>query len=439
MEDFPIPVLMADRTIFHVDVNSAFLSWSASYRVNILGEQTDLRFLPSIVGGDQEKRHGIVLAKSTPAKRYGIQTGEAIVTARQKCPELVVIPPDYGLYVNASRAFIGKLKKYSDHVIQYSIDEAWVIFDGFESLYGKGQMVKLAYDLKDEIKEELGFTVNIGISNNFLLSKMAGDFSKPDKVHTLFPEEIQEKMWPLPVSELFFVGRATAKKLYALGIKTIGELANADEAMLRAHLKSMGGVIQGYARGEDLQPYMFTHDANKGYGNSLTAPQDIVTREYAGHLLLSLCETVGARLRTDNVKVSVVAVHITTNEFTRASRQMQLLTSTDVTEELYAAACQVFDRLWDGRTPIRQIGVATSKVQADSGRQYNLFDMQRYDRLEQLNKTVDAIRGRYGEDSVMRASFLKGNVSHMSGGLDKERRSGVTIGIDVEHENTRII
>ncbi|MBE5873862.1 MAG: DNA polymerase IV, partial [Lachnospiraceae bacterium] len=281
---------MTDRTIFHVDVNSAFLSWSASYRVNILGEQTDLRLLPSIVGGDQEKRHGIVLAKSTPAKRYGIQTGEAIVTARQKCPDLVVIPPDYGLYVNASRAFISKLKKYSDHVIQYSIDEAWVIFDGFESLYGKGQMVKLAYDLKDELKEELGFTVNIGISNNFLLSKMAGDFSKPDKVHTLFPEEIQEKMWPLPVSELFFVGRATTKKLFALGIKTIGELANADEAMLRAHLKSLGGVIQGYARGEDLQPYMFTHDANKGYGNSLTAPQDIVTREYAGHLLLSLCE-----------------------------------------------------------------------------------------------------------------------------------------------------
>jgi len=185
----------------------------------------------------------------------------------------------------------------------YSIDEAWACFDGFEHIYGKGREVELAMKIKKEIWKELGFTVNIGISNNFLLSKMAGDLSKPDKVHTLFPEEIEKKMWPLPVSELFFVGRATTKKLFNLGIKTIGELANADEEMIRAHLKTMGTVVQKYARGGDLEPYMYTHEANKGYGNSLTAPQDIATYEYADHLLLSLCETVGVRLRTDNVKV----------------------------------------------------------------------------------------------------------------------------------------
>lgn len=171
-------------------------------------------------------------------------------------------------------------------------------------------MVNFAYRLKDEIREELGFTVNIGISNNFLLSKMAGDFSKPDKVHTLFPEEIEEKLWPLAVSELFFVGKATANKLFSLGIKTIGDLAAADEQMIKAHLKTPGLLLQGYARGGDLQPYLFIHDANKGYGNSLTAPQDIVTVEYARHLLLSLCETVGARLRADEVKISVVSVLI---------------------------------------------------------------------------------------------------------------------------------
>lgn len=440
MENLSVPILMtSDRYVFHIDANSAFLSWSAAYRVSVLGEKVDLRQIPSIVGGDQEKRHGIVLAKSVPAKKYGIQTGEAIVTALQKCPNLVVVPPDYGLYVNASRAFINKLRQYSDNVIQYSIDEAWVVFDGFESLYGKGQMVKFAYDLKDEIKEELGFTVNIGISNNFLLSKMAGDFSKPDKVHTLFPDEIRIKMWTLPVSKLFFVGRATTKKLLSLGIKTIGELATADEQLIKAHLKTPGQIIQGYARGEDLQPYMFTHDANKGYGNSLTAPQDIVTLEYAKHLLLSLCETVGARLRADNVKISVVAVHITTYEFFYTNKQMQLLSPTDVTEEIYIATCQVFEKIWDKKTPIRQIGVRTSKVQSNVGRQYNLFDMQRYDRLEVLDRAIDGIRGKYGEDSIMRASFLQSNVSHMSGGLDKERRSGVTIGIDVEHENVRII
>lgn len=434
-----VPCVMAGRFIFHVDVNSAFLSWSAAYRVSVLGEKEDLRLIPSIVGGDREKRHGIVLAKSVPAKSYGIQTGEAIVTALQKCPNLVVIPPDYGLYVSASRAFIQKLKSYSDNVIQYSIDEAWAVFDGFEELYGRGQMVKFAYDLKEEIKEELGFTVNIGISTNFLLSKMAGDFSKPDKVHTLFPEEIEKKLWPLSVSELFFVGRATTQKLFSLGIKTIGELANADEQMIKAHLKTPGLVIQSYARGGDLEPYMFTHDTNKGYGNSMTAPRDIVTEDYARHLLLSLCETVGARLRADSVKISVVAVHITTCEFGYYNKQMQLTAATDVTEEIFEAACRVFRRLWDRKTPIRQIGVHTSKVQADVGRQYNLFDMQRFDRLEVLNRTIDKIRSQFGEDSVQRASFLRGDTSHMSGGLDKERRSGVTLGIDVEGEKARII
>lgn len=204
-------------------------------------------------------------------------------------------------------------------------------------------------------------------------------------------------------------------------------------------MKTPGVIIQGYARGVDLQPYMFTHEANKGYGNSMTAPQDITTPEYARHLILSLCETVGARLRADDVKISVVAVHITTYEFEYFNKQMQLMTATDVTMEIYRAACQVFEKLWDKRTPIRQIGVHTSKVQSDAGRQYNLFDLQKYDKFEVVDRTVDKIRSRFGEDSIFRASFLQSNVLHMSGGLDKERRSGVTIGIDVEHENARII
>ncbi len=403
--------------IFHIDVNSAFLSWTAAYRVNILGEKEDLRDIPSIIGGDQKKRHGIVLAKSIPAKKYGIQTGEAIVTARQKCPHLVVVPPDYGLYVKASGSFITKLKQYCDNVIQYSIDEAWCVFDGFEELYGKGQMKNFACRLKNEIRDELGFTVNIGISTNFLLSKMAGGFSKPDKVHTLFPGEIEKKMWPLPVSELFFVGRATTAKLHKLGIYTIGDLAKADDKVIKAHLKTTGLVVQGYARGMDLEPYMFTHEANKGYGNSLTAPVDITNSEYARHLMLSLCETIGARLREDNVRISQVSVHMTTNEFQYGSRQMQLPTATDVTEEIYGAAYRIFEKLWDKKTPIRQIGVHTSKVRTDAVRQYNFFDLEKYDRLEILDRTVDQIRKKYGEDAIFRAGFLKSNVPHMGGGL----------------------
>ncbi|MCM1268379.1 MAG: hypothetical protein NC302_10780, partial [Bacteroidales bacterium] len=218
-----------EKYVFHIDVNSAFLSWTAAYRVDVLGEKEDIRLIPSIVGGDQEKRHGIVLAKSTPAKKYGIRTGEPVVAAKRKCPGLVIVPPDYALYVKSSRAFMKILREYSDNVIQYSIDEAWVVFEGFGKLYGREQIVDLAYELKDRIKKELGFTVNVGVSVNFLLSKMAGDFSKPDKVHTLFPEEIARKMWPLPVSDLFLAGRATVEKLRGVGIQTIGELAQADE------------------------------------------------------------------------------------------------------------------------------------------------------------------------------------------------------------------
>lgn len=436
MADLPVPVAVG-KYVFHIDVNSAFLSWTAAYRVNVLGEKEDIRQIPSIVGGDQEKRHGIVLAKSTPAKKYGIQTGEPIVAAQRKCPGLVIVPPDYGLYVTSSRAFIKILKEYSDNVIQYSIDEAWIVFEGFEKLYGRGQMVKLAHELKDRIRDELGFTVNVGVSTNFLLSKTAGDFSKPDKVHTLFPEEVEEKMWPLPVSDLFFVGRATVETLHRLGIRTIGELAKADEGMISAHLKKHGQTIQGFARGGDLDPTMVFHEANKGYGNSLTAPVDIVTEEYARHLLLSLSETVGARLRADDVMVSVVSVHLTTCEFKRTNKQMQLDSPTNITEEIYEAACLILGKLWDKKTPIRQIGVHTSKVQDGAVRQYSIFDLEKSDKLEKLDRAVDRLREKYGEDAVFRASFLKSNVSHMSGGLNKERRSGVTLGINVEGENVR--
>ncbi len=439
MAYLPVPIAMG-KYVFHIDVNSAFLSWSAAYRVNVLGEQEDIRQIPSIVGGDQEKRHGIVLAKSTPAKKFGIQTGEPVVAALRKCPGLVVVPPDYGLYVTSSRAFIRILQEYSDQVIQYSIDEAWVVFEGFEKLYGRDQMVALAYELKDRIRDELGFTVNVGISSNFLLSKTAGDFSKPDKVHTLFPEEIEEKMWPLPVSDLFLCGRSTVEKLHRLGIRTIGELAVADEGMINAHLKKHGHTIQQFARGGDLDADMISHEANKGYGNSLTAPVDIVTEEYAKHLLLSLSETVGTRLRSDGVMIGLVSVHLTTCEFQRMNKQMPLDSPTNTTEEIYEAACQILRKLWDTKTPIRQIGVHTSKVQEDAARQYSIFDMMKDDKqekLEKLDRTIDRIRQRYGEDAVFRASFLKSNVSHMSGGLNKERRSGVTLGIDVEGENVR--
>lgn len=426
---------MIDYYVFHVDVNSAFLSWSASYRVNVLGEKIDYRNVPAIVGGDQESRHGIVLAKSIPAKKYDIQTGEPIVSAQKKCPELVILHPDYHLYVQASKALMAILRKYSDNVTQYSIDEAWAEFDGFYGLYGG--IVAFANELREEIKNELGFTVNIGISTNRLLAKMAGDFKKPDRVHTLFPWEIEKKMWPLPVGNLFFVGRATERKLNMLGILTIGELAKADLQILRTHMKSQADIVWNYAWGNDLMPYIYHQDTNRGYGNSMTAPSDVKTTVYAREIFLSLSETIGMRLRTDEAKISCLSVSITTCEFERFSKQMQLLSATDVTEEIYQNACDLFDTMWhEGaqRTPIRQLGIHTTKVSAGEYRQQNMFETLDYEKLAKMNRAVDAIRSKYGEDAIMRARFLKNPIKSMGGGLDEERRTGITTGIRLDKE-----
>lgn len=225
---------MAERIVFHVDANSAFLSWSAAHKVLVLHEETDLREVPSVVAGDKESRRGIILAKSTPAKKYGIQTGEPLFKALEKCPDLVVIPPDYELYVQASRAFVKMLRQFSPIVEQYSIDEAWVDMTGTQRLWGSPRLA--AEQMRRRILEELGFTVNIGISSNKLLAKMAGDFEKPNKVHTLFPEEMESKFWPLPVRDLFLVGAATEQKLKRMGIYTIGDLAQADVRILKKRL-----------------------------------------------------------------------------------------------------------------------------------------------------------------------------------------------------------
>lgn len=423
---------MSDKYIFHIDVNSAFLSWTAAYRVRVLGEEEDLRLLPSVIGGDQASRHGIVLAKSILAGKCGIHTGEPLVSAREKCPGLLVVPPDYHLYVSSSKALIQLLKKYSDCVVQYSIDEAWAEFEGYEKLYGSP--VAFANDLKNEIKEKLGFTVNIGISNNRLLAKMAGELEKPDKVHTLFPWEIPEKLWPQPVGNLFFVGKSARKKLASLGIRTIGELANTDLTYIRAHMKRPGEIIWNYANGRELCDYMFSHEENKGYGNSLTAPRDVEQLSFARQLLLSLCETVGMRLRADQVRITGISVSITTAEFQRMNRQMKLRNPTNITEELYSAACRLYEELWDGKTPVRQIGVHTTGVTHEGIRQYDLFDNGDYEKYEKWNQAIDEIRGKYGEDAVMRASFLHSGLSHTAGGLSRERRTGVTAGISMEKE-----
>ncbi|MDF2537507.1 MAG: dinB [Herbinix sp.] len=409
-----------EKIIFHIDVNSAFLSWEAVYRLHILGETTDLREIPSAVGGDIKKRHGIILAKSTPAKKYGVRTGDTINDALKLCPQLVLVPPHYDLYETSSKAFMEILKEFSPCVEQYSVDEAYCDMTGTIGLYGSA--VVAANLIKDRIYDELGFTVNVGISSNKLLAKMASDFKKPNLVHTLFPEEMEKKLWRLPVEELFYVGHATKKKLHALGINTIGELARTDLNILRAHFKKYGEVIYAFANGVDVSLVASETPANKGYGNSTTIAFDVDEEGAAKMILLSLSETVCTRLRADSVMATVVAVSIVDFEFHHASHQMTLFSATNTTNEIHKAACRLFDELWDG-LPVRKLGIHTSKVvKGDSIRQLNLFDMNRYERLSKLDVAVDNIRERYGENSIMRAIFLNNRIYHMAGGITPEKR-----------------
>jgi len=418
---------MAERVIFHVDANCAFLSWSAAYRVNVLGETLDLREVPSVVAGDKASRHSIILAKSGPAKKYGIQTGEPLFRALEKCPQLQVVTPDYGLYVEASRHFIEILRQFSPLVEQYSIDEAWVDMTGTQRLYGSPRIA--AEMLRERVWQELGFTVNIGISTNKLLSKMAGDFEKPNKIHTLYPDEIATKMWPLPVRDLFLVGPATEKKLKGLGIYTIGDLAETALPVLRKRLGKQGETLWHFANGRNADMVLPETAENKGYGNSTTTAKDIDNRE-AGHLvLLSLCETVAMRMRKDGQNGSCVAIHLRANDFSHFSHQLQLPGATNITSELFSAACKAFDEAWDGQTPLRQLGVQVTKLAKEPYQQYDLFSgltPVQYDRKLRLDETVDALRDRFGESVIYRAKFSGNPDAHMVGGLNKARRTGVT-------------
>lgn len=418
---------MAERVIFHVDANSAFLSWSAAYRVKVLGEEKDLRDVPSAVAGDKASRHSIILAKSTPAKKYGIQTGEPLFQALEKCPDLVVVQPDYELYVQASRSFVDMLRQFSPAVEQYSIDEAWVDMTGTERLWGPPRLA--AELMRKRIQEELGFTVNVGISSNKLLAKMAGDFEKPNKVHTLFPEEVEEKFWPLPVRDLFLVGASTERKLKLMGIYTIGDLAKADVRILKKRLGKHGETIWHFANGRNADAVTPEPSENKGYGNSTTTARDVTTKAEAQQVLLSLCETVAMRMRRDGKCGSCVSIHLRTNEFQHFSHQTMLHGATNITSELFEAACALFDEAWDGITPLRQLGVQMTRLSSEPYQQFDLFSgisPQQYERKLRLDETVDALRDKFGEDILRRGKFAQNPEEHMAGGLSRARRTGVT-------------
>lgn len=406
--------MKSNRVIFHIDVNSAYLSWTAVYRLQH-GYSIDLREISSVVGGDPASRHGIVLAKSTPAKRLGIETGETIYSAKQKCPDLFIVPPKYDLYLQSSNAMMELLREYTPKIQRFSIDECFLDFTGMENHYEEPEL--LAYEIKERIKKELGFTVNIGVSCNKLLAKMAGELKKPDKVHTLFPIEIKEKMWPLPVEELFMVGRKTAPKLHKLNINTIGDLANYDLNILMYKLKSHGELIWKYANGiESSEVKSSDYIQMKGIGNSTTISYDVEDRATAHKVILSLCEMVGMRLRNAKSQCSLIAISIRGSDFINYSRQRKICSSTDCTVEITKIACELFDEAWRFN-PIRHIGVSVSQISNNKVRQLSLFDEKNTEKDRALDNVIDSIRQKYGSKSIVRGVFIQSGVRPLNGGV----------------------
>lgn len=404
-----------DRTILHIDVNSAYLSWEAAYRL-LHGASLDLRDVPSVVGGDAEKRHGIVLAKSIPAKKYGIHTGEVLWQARSKCPDLIIIPPDYSLYMQCSNALMDLLSEYSPIVERYSVDECFL--DITQSL-GNNDPFNLAQEISRKVKNTLGFTVNIGVSTNKLLAKMGSELEKPDKVHTLYPNEIPKKMWPLSIKELFMVGRSTAPKLYRLNIFSIGQLARTNPDFLTAHFKSFGKVLWRYANGIDDSPVNPFGSIAKGIGNSTTAPFDVETEKEAFLFLLSLVETASSRLRSARLLAQVVSVSIRKTDLTFFSHQRRLLAPTDNTESLFKTVKSLFKELWDG-SPLRHMGVAFSSLCNDQFCQASLFEEGQIYKKKALDSSIDAIRLNYGDTSVVRGSFINSGIPPLMGGVAED-------------------
>lgn len=424
-----------DRIIFHIDVNSAYLSWSALEKLHN-GSSVDLRTIPAIVGGDMAKRHGVVLAKSIPAKAYGVVTGEPIVNALRKCPNLTLEPPDHKLYSRRSRELMALLSDICPDIEQVSVDECYMDYTAIRTRYPSPEAA--AHMIKDRVLEQLHFTVNVGVSDRKVLAKMASDFRKPNLVHTLYSHEIQEKMWPLPVSALFMCGRSSAETLHKLGILTIGDLARTDRSILEAHLKSHGTLLWEYANGIDDSEVATVHADAKGIGNSTTLSRDAEDRDTAHLVLLSLAESVARRLRDAGQCCHMVSVEIKYSTFKKVSHQTTLPAPANQTDLLYQTACALFDELWDG-APVRLLGLRSSKLTAAGEPvQMSLFDYtvptqadafahrQTSDsagtsadnaakdfpldsfsqKREKLDAALDSIRKRYGEDAVVRGSLM---------------------------------
>ena len=375
--------------------------------------EPDLRKVPSVIGGDPSSRTSIVTAKSIPAKTYGIVTGEPVSAALRKCPELVIAKADFKLYGECSRAFKGICREFTPVVEEFSIDECFMDMTAMGKLYP--DPIRAAHMLKDRIRDELGFTVNVGVAHNKLLAKMASDFTKPDRVHTLFEEEISSKMWPLPVGELFLCGKASTQKLRRLQINTIGDLASADAKAIQLVLgNKLGMQLWHYANGLDDSPVSAEREAPKGYSNELSFDDDITERRQGEKVLLHLADNVAARVRADGVRGFCVSVTIRGNDMKRRSHQHKLDAATDSTTKIYETAVALFGELWDEKMPLRLIGLSLSDMEKEGEGQISFFDMQTAgdnEKDKNADRAVDALREKFGADIIKRGGMIDSGVT----------------------------
>lgn len=394
-------VIRLNRFIMHIDVNNAFLSWTA---VDMLknGADIDIRTIPAIIGGDEKQRHGIVLAKSTIAKQFGIKTADTIYQAKKKCPQIRIFPSKHSMYQKYSNELYQYLLTYTDKIERFSIDECFI--DCSDFIKTRESFIKLAKQINKEVQEKFGFTVNIGLSSVKVLAKMASDFEKPNKIHTLYIDEIKEKMWNLPVGELFMVGKKSVPKLSLLGIITIGDLARYDKKILVKKLGKFGEMIWNYANGIDNDPVHYEAELPKGIGNSVTLPKDCNNIEELNKILLALSEKVSYRLRSYTLKATVINVQIKTNEFITYSHQQKITIPTNNTKEIYKMAKKLLEQLYKNQS-IRLIGIRVDNLTDSNQEQINLFENNHH-KLNNLDKTIDTIKNKYGYNSITLAGKM---------------------------------
>ena len=393
-----------DRIVMHIDVNNAFLSWSAVYLLNN-GSKYDIRNSYAVIGGDESARKGIVLAKSNPAKKLGIVTGETLYSARKKCKSLKTYPMNYEFYQLMSSKMFNLIRSYTPDIEIASIDECYLEYTKVISLYG--EPYEFAKKLQSEIYDTFGFTVNIGIANNKLCAKMASDFSKPNKIHTLYDYEVKDKMWPLPINDLFGVGKKTTEKLLQLNIKTIGDLALFNRVELSKYFKNMAGPMIDSANGINNDPVVSVEIENKGLSNEITLIKDMDKKESIYPYLLKLSEKVGMRIRKLDKYAYTVAVIIKDNSFRRRTHQKKLVNPTNLTNEIYEVSKQILNEMWN-EDPVRLIGIRLDNLVTNTSYQTSLFeDIKLRENNTELEKTVDKLKEKFGDTIIKKIDYNK--------------------------------